>query len=51
MNGDNTVLVYMDKVCELERDRKQGWEESSIKDQHPACLASRHTTRLLELGS
>lgn len=45
------MLAYMDEIGELEKDRKQGWEESPIKDQHPAYPASRHTTRLLELGS
>lgn len=25
------MLAYMKEVCELEKDRKQGWEESPIK--------------------
>lgn len=45
------MLAYMDEVCELKKSRKRGWEERPVKEQYPACLASRHTIRLLQLGS
>lgn len=44
------MLAYTDEVHELEKDRKQGWKESLVKELHPAGLASRHITRLLDLG-
>lgn len=44
------MLAHTDEVHVLEKDRKQGWKESLVKELRPAGLASRHTTRLLDLG-